>query len=115
MTMLGKRLMEGEIMQSTFKTPEFWATVIGQVIGIAVLCGGLTSEQGTALQQSLQTIVGGVLSILTLFGYIKAQSVRKAAAAAIMIARIQKHGGDPVRVLAGAALDADVQKLLAQL
>ena len=102
-------------MKKVYLTPEFWATMVGNVIGIIVLMGGLTAEQGGDLQNALQTIIGGVLSILTTFGFIKAQATRKAAAAALMMARINKAAGDPLQAQAVASLDREAQQLLTQL
>jgi len=100
-------------MQPVFKTPEFWATLIGQVVSMIVLFGGLSAEQGTELTTALQSISGAVLSVLTILGFIKAQSTRKAAATALMVARLQGVEGDPIAM--GNNLLGEVDKLYRQL
>lgn len=102
-------------MNPVYATAEFWAALVGQIIGILVLTGTLTADQGEKLKSAAPTIVGGLISALTLFGFIKAQAVRKAAAASLMVARLQKHGGDPLRVEALSLLDAEARNLLKQL
>jgi len=102
-------------MKPVWQTTEFWATIIGNIIGIVVMAGGMTSEQGTELQSALQSIIGGVLSVITICGFIKAQSVRKAAAASVLVAKIQKHAGDPLAVAVAKSLDDDIKKLLGHL
>jgi hypothetical protein len=101
-------------MRATYTTPEFWAAIIGNCVGLVVVFGGLTAEQGEGVNNSLQTIVGAILSIGTILGYINGQAKRKIAAASLMMARIQCNGGDPM-VTMSTALDAEAKKLLAQL
>ena len=103
-------------MKPIWQTPEFWATLIGNIMGIVVLAGGLTGEQATEMQGALQAIIGGLLSIMTLFGFIKAQGTRKAAAVALMLRRMDKCPDDQVLFAESLnTLDQDAQKLLAQL
>jgi hypothetical protein len=103
-------------MKNVLKTPEFWATIIGNIIGIIIMIGGLTAEQGATLNSALKAISGGVLAILTLLGFIKAQSMRKAAVAALMIGRLHRDGGDPVTAAAeGCGLDKEAKVLLSQI
>jgi hypothetical protein len=103
-------------MKVIWQTPEFWATIIGNTLGIVVLLGGLTSDEAGELSKAAQAIVGGLLSVLTLFGFIKAQMVRKAIAVQLLIARINKQGDDAVADAAAlGALDKDVRDLFAAL
>jgi hypothetical protein len=102
------------MMKPVYLTPEFWATIVGNIVGLVVVFGGLTAEQGTGMTQSLQTIAGAVLSIVTLLGFVGGQSKRKIAAASLMMARIQAQGGDPLATIA-VSLDGEARKLLTQL
>jgi uncharacterized protein (DUF697 family) len=58
-------------MTPVWLTAEFWTTMITNVIGIVVLVGGLTADQGTELTKALTTIAGGVIAALSAFGYVK--------------------------------------------
>lgn len=87
-------------MKSNWTTPEFWAALIGQVVGLVVLFGGITAGQGDEMAAALKSISGGVLSVLTILGYIKAQSVRKALAVRLQILAVnvrQTSELDPVK------------------
>jgi hypothetical protein len=101
-------------MKVTWKTPEFWAALVGQVVSMVVLFGGLTAEQGAGMEDALKAISGGVLSILTILGYLGAQMKRKALAVELVTAGVyslsEKSDGAEVKA-AGAARDT----LLAQL
>jgi len=66
-------------MQKPWLTPEFYATVLGNIIGLVVLLGGLTSVQGAEWIKALTAIAGGILAILTSLGYINAQAQKKVA------------------------------------
>ena len=101
-------------MKSVWKTPEFWAVLIGNGVSLVVLFGGISGQQGTELTSALQTITGGVLSVLTIFGFITAQGKRKIAAASLMMARLQGTGGDPMLTMS-SAVDAEAKALLDQL
>lgn len=81
-------------MKKSWKTPEFWAALIGQGVALAVLVGGLTEAQGAEMEAALKSISGGVLSILTILGYIKAQSNRRLAAVRLMACRVALAGYD---------------------
>ena len=64
-------------MKATWKTNEFWASLIGQIMSMVVLFGALNADQGAGIEVALQAIAGGVLSIATIFGFIKATTARK--------------------------------------
>lgn len=75
-------------MRNQFTTPEFWAALVGQVIGMVVLFGGLTDAQAVDMQAGLESLIGGAISVLTVLGYIKSQGVRKQVAAELTIAKL---------------------------
>ena len=98
-------------MKSSIKTPEFWAALVGQITGIAVLLGALTAEQGEGLSQAVQAIVGGILSLGTILGFIKAQGARKTLAVQLASAKIVAAQ----RGEAGAAAASATDELLRQI
>ena len=80
-------------MTPSYLTAEFWTTLITNVIGIAVLVGGLTTDQGTELTKALTTIVGGVIAALAAFGYIKGRLELKKSIVDLMSRRAEAIGG----------------------
>lgn len=92
-------------MQNSWKTPEFWAALLGQVIGIAVLVGGITAEEGENVNKALQAIIGGVLSLGTILGFIKAQGTRKLAAVNLAVAKLSQVARDPAGAKSASAAD----------
>lgn len=76
------------MQKSIFSTPEFWASLISQIMGIVVLAGGMTSEQGTEVTKALQAISGGVMSLLSVGGLLWAQHSRRNTAAQVISAQL---------------------------
>jgi uncharacterized membrane protein YhaH (DUF805 family) len=73
-------------MKAAWKTTEFWAALITNGIGLAVLFGGLTAEQGDVVGGELKTIAGAVIAILTSLGYIGVRGAVKLARARALAA-----------------------------
>ncbi len=51
------------------KTTEFWVSIGGAVLGIAVLLGFLSPDESQALSGNIQTLVGGGVSAISVVGY----------------------------------------------
>jgi hypothetical protein len=76
------------MQKSVWQTPEFWASMISQIVGIVVLTGGMTSDQGTEVTKALQAISGGVMSLISVLGLIWAQHSRRDTAASVVNAQL---------------------------
>jgi hypothetical protein len=85
-------------MKSAFRTTEFWAALITNVMGWVVLFGGLTAEEGAAVSGELKTVAGCVLAILSALGYIGTRTAVKASRAKALAA------GIPVKEVRDAGL-----------
>ena len=71
-------------MKKAWQTTEFWAMLITNLVGIAVITGAVGAEEGEEIGNALKTIAGAVISIATTLGYAKARvDVKKARAEAI--------------------------------
>jgi hypothetical protein len=81
-------------MNATWKTPEFWATIIANVMSILAVTGVVTPGQSSELAEAATQISGAVLSILTIFGFIMVQGKRKEAIAATAIAMAELAQSD---------------------
>ena len=74
-------------MQPAWKTTEFWATLVSNIVGIIALLGYVSSDQATALTEASIQIAGAVLMIATSFGFVKERSaVRKTVIQAVSFA-----------------------------
>lgn len=62
-------------MSEQFKTVGFWMTLTTTLIGLAVLLIGITEEQS----KGITAVVGAVLTVLSQFGYLKAEAMVRAA------------------------------------
>lgn len=60
-------------MQPAWKTVEFWAVFITNVVGVIALFGGVTSDQASDLINGLTQISGALLMLGTSFGFVKAR------------------------------------------
>ena len=58
-------------MKNTFKTAEFWTTLIGATISIIVLTGKLTPEQGTEVANTVTSVVESIITLLATLGFTK--------------------------------------------
>ena len=68
-------------MKKSVKSSEFWIALVTNLVGIAVIMGSFTDEQGAEITKSAQAIIGGVIAIATSLGYIKARvEIKKARA-----------------------------------
>lgn len=56
--------------KSGLATTEFWAMLVSNIVGLVVLFGGLSADQGSELTKSATIIAGAILSVLTSLGYI---------------------------------------------
>ena len=74
-------------MKPTWQTPEFWATLVSNIVGIIALLGYVTPEQSTALTTGISQIAGLLLMIATSFGFIKGQITMRTALARAVIER----------------------------
>ena len=52
------------------KTSSFWISAVSSVVGLLVLSGVMTSEEGDSLSKAIQAAAGAVVSIATTLGYI---------------------------------------------
>ena len=52
-----------------WKTTEFWTSLGGAGLGVAVLLGFFTGEEATGLMGSINEIVGGIMTIASTVGY----------------------------------------------
>lgn len=92
-----------------FRTVEFWVAIATNVCGILVISGVITPDQSSELVVSVQSIIGGLLSILSTFKLINTQIVRrKLAVGAIMDSARTKASG-AVRI---ESVDADLRAAL---
>jgi uncharacterized protein YunC (DUF1805 family) len=83
-------------MKKAWQTTEFWAALITNLLGIAMLMGYVNVEEGEELGNALKSIAGAVISIATTLGYIKARTdVKKARIEAVTYHAVHK-GSDPV-------------------
>ena len=68
----------------SWQTTEFWAMLITNLVGIAIVTGGVGAEEGEEIGNALKAIAGAAISIGTTLGYIKGRvDVKKAKAEAI--------------------------------
>jgi hypothetical protein len=71
-------------MKKSWKTTEFWAMLVTNVMGVLVLLGVIGSEQGEEIGNALKAIAGGIVSIATTLGYMKSRTeVKKARVEAL--------------------------------
>lgn len=75
-------------MKVGWKTSEFWVTLAAQIIGILVLFGvigtdqsGSMNEQAALIANSVEKIVGAIITILSTLGYNNARAKVKIAEA----------------------------------
>jgi len=103
-------------MKSVWKTSELWASLIGLVMSILVMEGLLTPDQAHHLEPLARTAVGGLVALASIVMFIRGQMSRRAAATAIMLARIKRSTSeeftDPSRL---DGLDGESRALLRQL
>jgi len=52
-----------------WKTTEFWMSIGGAGLGVAMLFGVFTGEEASGILANLDGIVGGVMSIASIVGY----------------------------------------------
>lgn len=98
-------------MKNSWKTIEFWAAMIGQVTGILVLAGVLTPEAGSGIAEAVTVIIGGILTLGSIFGFIKAEATRKQLAAGLMLAKLEAQPEGEAKVASSAAVDALIKQL----
>ena len=58
-----------EPIKPGWKTTEFWLTLVTAFSGLAVLFGYVTPEEGSAITGGIMQVIGGVVSVATVFGY----------------------------------------------
>lgn len=104
-----------KIIQPMWKTSEFWAALVGNLIGLAVVLGTLTEAQGSEITEAVQTISGAVMAIASILGFITAQSKRKDIAARLIDTRAKGTAGDPLNSISKQSLDEDIQTLQHQI
>ena len=61
-------------MSSKWTSRKFWVSVVGAVAGIA------TTIWGASAGESVQTIAGAVITVLTVLGYLTAEAIVDAKA-----------------------------------
>ena len=71
-------------MKPWYLRPELYAAIVGNVIAILMATGTLTPEQSSTLTQAVNSVVGGILSMVSIFGMIHAQNNRNTSAAKIV-------------------------------
>lgn len=52
------------------RTSSFWISAVSSVVGLLVLSGVMTSEEGDSLSKAIQAAAGAIVSIATTLGYI---------------------------------------------
>lgn len=80
------------MQKSIFSTPEFWASLVSQLVSMVVLSGGMTTDQGTEVTKAMQAICGGVMSLVSVGGLIWAQHSRRKTAATVISAQLYTAG-----------------------
>lgn len=61
-------------MTNAIKTAEFWTALVANIVGLVVLFGGVTQDQGTELTKQLQIMAGAIMSVLSTLGYVRART-----------------------------------------
>jgi hypothetical protein len=93
-------------------TPEFWATLITNVVGLGVLFGGLTSEQGNNVTEQLKIISGAIISLTSTLTYVKTRvDLKREIVQATMYRMLSDNADDKVSTLSTAGV-GDVLKSL---
>ena len=60
-------------MTPWYLTSEGWATLITNLVGLAVLAGAITSAQGDVIKNAVQQIVGGIIALVPIIMFIKSR------------------------------------------
>jgi len=65
-------------MKAGWKTSEFWLSILGNVIGIALATGAVGPEQAQIYGDAAAQIVGGVMTVVSGAGYAVSRGIAKA-------------------------------------
>lgn len=72
-------------MKKAWKTTEFWAALITNLIGIVMLSGYVNAAEGEELGNALKAIAGAVISLVSTVGYMHERTeLKKTHLAALM-------------------------------
>jgi len=58
-------------MKKAWQSTEFWAAIISNIVGIAVVFGAINANEGEEIGNALKAIAGACITIATTLGYIK--------------------------------------------
>ena len=67
-------------LKSGWKTTEFWVSIATSLAGILTMFGIFTPEKAAALPVAIEQIVGGVVAIVPIVGYVLSRGKAKAGA-----------------------------------
>ena len=67
-------------MKAGWKTSEFWAAIVAQLISVLILTGVLQPEEGDTIKDAVGTLISAGLSLASVFKYIHARTAIKAQA-----------------------------------
>jgi len=106
-------------MKSGLSTSSFWISAVSSVVGLLVLSGVMTSEEGDSLSKAIQAAAGAVVSIATTLGYVYTRlSLKQSVVDAVIeasttanptqlsAAMIATEAANPKALLTGTAVDA---------
>lgn len=83
-------------MRAAWTTSEFWATIIAQLMAVAVTLNIFTPEQGGAIGNAATTIAGGIISLGAAFGYMRSTSkVRTELVGTLSVASVRPAFATP--------------------
>jgi hypothetical protein len=56
-----------------YKTSEFYVTLISSLAGLLMVAGIFTSDQANVFEEALQSIVGGLMTLIPVVEYIRSR------------------------------------------
>jgi hypothetical protein len=62
-------MSNGTDIKPGWKTTEFWVSIGGAIAGLGVLTGMFTPEESEQINASMTTIIGGVMTVVSVIGY----------------------------------------------
>lgn len=83
-------------MRAAWTTSEFWATIIAQLMAVAVTLNLFTPEQGGAIGNATTTIAGGLISLGAALGYLRSTAkVRTELVGTLAVSSVRPAAATP--------------------